>query len=159
MVKYKNFEMIFLCILILLAILLIFEGLAIPVMSDYSIGPGFLPVTIGFGIIVSALSQVVINIAKIKKKDTKYINMQNKEFIDKKSLIKVSRFFGILLVSVLLNPFFGILLPLIIFMVLAFRYDEKYSWFTSIKVALITNIIFYLIFKTWLGVPLPGIFI
>lgn len=145
----KRAEKIFAIFLFLVAIVVIKEGIRIPKSSEFSIGPGLLPLIIG---VLMAFFSVVTFIGNFKSEKT-----TDKIFITRDGLVRLSMFIILLIGSLLLSQWLGLVIPLILFMTLIFRFIEKYSWFTSIRVSVISNIIFYLLFNTWLGVPLPGI--
>lgn len=145
----KRAEKIFTIFLFLFSLVVIREGVSIPKMSEFTIGPGLLPLIIG---IMMAIFSIVLFISNFKREKT-----TDKPFITKDGLVRLSMFIILLIGSLLLNQWLGLVIPLILFMTLIFRFIEKYSWFTSIRVSVISNIIFYLLFNTWLGVPLPGI--
>lgn len=148
--KLKNVELLFIIFLIIISIFLILEGISMPVISQYSIGPGFLPIFIGICIVVVSIILFILNITKNMNEN------QNTVFITKDGALNLGFFIGVLLITISFYKLLGLIIPLIAFMIIIFRFIEKYSWFTSIKVAVVCNIIFYLIFKIWLGVPLPG---
>lgn len=147
----KLAERLFIVASILFSLMVIREGVRIPIKAEHTIGPGFLPLVVGIAMAIVSAVMLVKNIQKYREKT------EDKPFITKEGLNRLVTFFVILLASLLLNKVVGLVIPLIIFMTLVYRYIEKYSWLTSIKVAVICNVIFYLIFNTWLGVPLPGI--
>lgn len=147
----KLAERLFIITTILFSLVVIREGVRIPIKTEHTIGPGFLPLVIGIGMAIVSVVMLIQNIQKYKGK------YQDKSFITKEGVKRLVTFIVILLASLLFNKVLGLVIPLIIFMTLVYRYIEKYSWLTSIKVAVICNVVFYLIFKIWLGVPLPGI--
>ena len=147
----KKAERIFIIIVMFFSFAVIYEGTKIPIISKYSIGPGFLPIFVGVSSVVVTGALLIFS----------YINPDNendtKKFMTKEGFIRLSTFVVILMSALLSHNFIGLIVPLTIFMVIIFRYVEKYEWIASIKVAIICNGVFYLIFKVWLGVPLPGI--
>ncbi len=147
----KLMERIFIIGMMIFSGLVIYEGIKLPIKSEYTIGPGFLPIVIGIGIFISSISCIVQSVYKYKKLDT------DTKFISKEGATRLGIFIAVLTGALLLNEIFGLLISMVVFMIVILRYVEKYSWFVSIRVAIISNIIFYLIFEIWLRVPLPGI--
>lgn len=147
----KNMEKVFILGILLFSIVAILEGNRLPRMSQYTIGPGFLPLVVGILMFIIAAIIFAQNILQHKG------NTEGKAFIKKEGVFRLSFFVVVLLISLLLNRVLGLVIPITLFMVVIFRYIEKYSWFTSIRVAILCNILLYLVFQTWLGVPLPGV--
>lgn len=147
----KAMERVFILVMILFSGAVILEGKRLPLMSEYTIGPGFLPQVIGVSMFIIATAMFLQSVMKHKGETGE------KAFVKREGAIRLCIFILVLLISLLLNKVLGLVIPLIFFMIIIFQYIEKYSWLTSIKVAVMCNIILYLIFQTWLGVPLPGI--
>lgn len=147
----KAMERVFIIAMILFSGVVILEGTKLPVKSEYTIGPGFLPIVVGIGIFIVSVISIIQNLLKNKGTDS------SKKFFSKEGATRLGIFIGVMIVSLLLSKVFGLLISLAIFMIVIFRYVEKYSWIASIRVAIICNVVFYLVFKIWLGVPLPGI--
>jgi len=146
----KIAERIFLIVMGLFAIIIAKECEKLPTSSGYAIGPGFLPKFISYAIILISMIMLVQSFTKSK------ISNKYKAFITKTSAIRVLSFFVVFLIAIISVNFVGMFIPLGVFMIIVFRFIEKYDWFSSIKVSVLSLIIFYVIFKVWLGVPIPG---
>ncbi|OPL08689.1 MAG: hypothetical protein AVO33_09745 [delta proteobacterium ML8_F1] len=147
----KNAERIFILAIMIFSFAVIFEGSIIPVFSQHTIGPGFLPVVVGGALAVTCSALLIFSYIK---QDTE---QDKKKFISKEGQSRLLIFIVILMGALLLNGILGLIIPLTIFMILSYKMIENYTWWNSIKVAVVSNMIFYYIFKVWLGVPLPGI--
>ena len=145
----KIAERIFLTGISLFAIIMDKECEKLPISSEYTIGPGFLPKLISYGIILVSLIMLVQSFTKSDRGN------EYKAFISKTGFIRLLYFFAVFLVAVISVGFVGMLIPLGVFMIIVFKFIEKYNWFSSIKVSVLSLIIFYVIFKVWLGVPIP----
>ena len=142
-------EQIFIILIILFSVIILVNSTKLPLKAEYTIGPGFLPM------IVSIL-MILISIAILFQNYQKRESLKQKPMFDERNdFTRLMLFFALLLISILLMNYLGIIIPLILFMIITFRFIEKYSWVTTLKVSIVSNIIFYLIFKVWLGVPLP----
>lgn len=147
----KRFEKLFLLFMIIISIIIIKEGLGLPFISKYTIGPGFFPVIIGSGIAIISLIIII--------KEFLLKNNNDKPFIELIGIKRIGIYFGAIIIVLLLSEIIGLIVTLILFMIIVFRFIEGYKWVTCIKVAVICNIIFYILFEIWLGVPLPGLII
>lgn len=146
----KIAERLFLSFMIIFAVVIIKECGKLPAGSKYTIGPGFLPRYISYAIILISLILLVQNFIKDKTKD------EEKDFINKEGFTRLVSFFILLLFTVIVINFVGMVIPLGVFMIIVFKFIEKYDWFSSLKVSILTIAIFYFIFKIWLKVPIPG---
>ena len=148
----KKAEVGFLISIIVFGVVLLYKGAHLPVRSEFTIGPGFLPRVVSYFMILVASGLLIQCLIKNPQSTPKI-----KEFINGIGLKRLVPF-GVLFVGFIFSiKFLGILLPLWVFMVITFRFIEKNSWFSSIGVSTLSVLIFYAIFKMWLGIPLPGI--
>ena len=142
-------EQIFILFIILFSVVILVKSIKLPLKTQYTIGPGFLPMTV-------SILMIIVSIAIIFQNYQKRESLKQKPmFGGRNDFTRLMLFFALLLISILLMNYLGIIIPLILFMIITFRFIEKYSWVTTLKVSIVSNIIFYLIFKVWLGVPLP----
>ena len=63
---------------------------------------------------------------------------------------------GSLLIYALVLEWLGFLLATFALLVFFFRVLQRQSWLVVVAGSLVTSILSYLVFKTWLGVNLPG---
>ena len=141
-------ERIFLIIIAGLSVLLLWSGRELSMGSEFTIGPGFFPRYIA----ILLLLTVAISLAKtfcVKKEQNKTF------FMHKNTALKVLYFCIALIVSISAIPFLGMILSIFLFMLYGFIHIENNSFVKSLAVAAVTSLIIFLIFKVWLGVPLP----
>ena len=148
--KMKIAERIFILFMGVFAAVIIKECSKLPIGSEYTIGPGFLPRFIAYAMLLISIMLLVKSFNK-NKTDGK-----GKPFIVKAGFMRLISFFILLLLAVVSVDFVGMFIPLGIFMILIFKFVERYSWLSSVKVSVVSVIVFYFIFKVWLGVPIPG---
>ena len=139
-------ERLFILLFMIFSIIILTQSKALPSGANFGIGPGFLPKYVSILSIILCVILLVMNF--IKEKDS------TKEFGNKEGLIRMALTFGLLLVSVFLMNYIGMIIPLILFLIIEFKFIEKYKLLTSIKVSVFSIAIFYAIFKIWLGVPI-----
>lgn len=147
----KIAERIFILIMALFAVIILKECGRLPTGSEFTIGPWFLPRYISLFII--AVSAILMIQSFLKRGE----NSKQKDFITKNGLIRLTSFSLVLLLAILSVSFAGMFIPLGVFMAVIYKFGEKYDWLPSVKVSVLSIVIFYLIFKVWLGVPIPGI--
>lgn len=144
----KIAERLFLLFMSIFAVVIIKECGKLPAGSEYTIGPGFLPRYISYAMILISLILLVQSFIKDKTED--------KDFINKVGFTRLVSFFILLLSASIAINFVGMVIPLGVLMIIVFKFIEKYDWFSSLKVSILTIAIFYFIFKIWLKVPIPG---
>jgi hypothetical protein len=139
------------------------EAVQIPTSSQYTIGPGFLPMILAIACLVVCgillLHSFILN--KFKKSETndaKPIKLYLK-FLKSPAFFRMGIMIIASVVFVFLMHFIGILMPTVLFMVFVFFVIDRHKWLTNIKVAVLTTGILYLIFDVWLQVQLPHLFL
>lgn len=139
-----TFYRITLAVFILLAGLMLPEATHMPLSSQYTIGPGFLPTIMLVAIMGFAL------ILLIKDFISKPLDSDIAQGGPKRLLI----YFLATVLFVLGMQFIGIVFSIVAFLFLLIYFQEKYSLWTAAKASLVTGIIIYLVFHTWLGIPI-----
>ena len=144
----KQAEKIFIVFLSFVSVMVIKEGLGLPLKDGFAPGPGYLPVVIGILLLINCLFLFYKN---IKTKDSRGF------FKETEGLKRLVIFVVSLIFVVVVGEKLGIITGLTIFMVVVYRFIEKYPLGKCITVAVVSNAIYYLVFDLWLGINLPGI--
>ena len=133
----------FLVIVAVLTGLMIPEALRLPQDSQYTIGPGFMPIIMIGLIIFCCVSLLIL------------------DFIHKSDAHVKKDAYGRLLLYVLATAllilgmeYVGIAVSLFVYLLLVPWLVEKHSLVSSLKLSVITTVAVYLIFHTWLKVPM-----
>ncbi len=130
-------------------ILVISEATALPYVSEFGPGPGFLPLWIGIGITACSLAALVVSFFRAGKRS-----------LDSSELSRIEIIRGVgswaaFVVSIALLPLigFGLSLGLLsVFLIIAL--DRRSPW-VALGVALFLALGFHLVFNLALGVSLP----
>lgn len=131
------------------AVFVIYEASSLPYYSEYGPGPGFLPLWLGMGILVLALSLVFANLlgfARIEKGVPQPWTAVGRA---------LGGWFG-LMVAIALLPWVGFGLSFAFLTTLLILVLEGRSPLTALGTAVSLSLGFYLIFALALGVPLPS---
>ncbi len=144
----KTGERIFISLNLIFSIIILYASRSLPAGAEFGIGPGFLPKCISYFSIL--LSIILLSKSFLNKKSA----VENEKFADRKGFLRMLITFLLLVLAIVLMRFIGMIIPLILFLVIVFRFIEKYSTASSIKVAVFSVMIFYAIFRIWLGVPI-----
>ncbi|MGE4283902.1 MAG: tripartite tricarboxylate transporter TctB family protein [Clostridia bacterium] len=160
-------ERVFIIALAIFSFAIIAEAVEMPLDSEYTIGPGFVPFWIAIFMILTAIMLMVQTFERKKgqgdsksgvaSKITSMVTIQ--AFIKSGAFKRVITMLIIAVVAVWSMSYVGMLIPSFLFLIIAFRFIEEYKWFTSIRVSLATMVVLYLIFKVWLGVQIPDLFL
>ena len=133
----------FLVLLALVAGLMMPEAMGLPKDSQYTIGPGFLPLIMLGATIVSC---VILLLLDLKDKTDATVK---KESIPKMLLYIMAT--GLLIFCM---EHVGIVLSVVVYMFAIIFFVEKHPPLTALKVSLITSGLIYAIFHVWLKVPM-----
>ena len=131
------------------AVFVIYEASSLPYYSEYGPGPGFLPLWLGMGILVLALSLVFANL----------LGFARIEEGVSQPWTAIGRALGGwvgLMVAIALLPWVGFGLSFAFLTTLLILVLEGRSPLTALGTALSLSLGFYLIFALALGVPLPS---
>ena len=144
----KKAERIFIIFNLIFSFVILYESRLLPANAEFGVGPGFLPK------VVSILSIILCFILIAKSFFKKSSFSDDSKFATKEGFFRLISTFFLLVVSVIAMHYIGMIIPLVLFLVIVFCFIEKYKVFASIRVAVLSVLIFYLIFKVWLGVPI-----
>ena len=133
----------FLVLLALVASLMMPEALGLPKDSQYTIGPGFLPLIMLGATIVCC---VILLLLDLKDKTDATVK---KESIPKMLLYIMAT--GLLIFCM---EHVGIILSVAVYIFSIIFFVEKHPPLTALKVSLITSVLIYAIFHIWLKVPM-----
>lgn len=133
----------FLVLLALVAGLMMPEAMGLPKDSQYTIGPGFLPLIMLGATIVCC---VILLLLDLKDKTDATVK---KESIPKMLLYIMAT--GLLIFCM---EHVGIVLSVVVYMFAIIFFVEKHPPLTALKVSLITSVLIYAIFHVWLKVPM-----
>ena len=133
----------FLVLLTLVASLMMPEALGLPKDSQYTIGPGFLPLIMLGATIVCC---VILLLLDLKDKTDATVK---KESIPKMLLYIMAT--GLLIFCM---EHVGIILSVAVYIFSIIFFVEKHPPLTALNVSLITSVLIYAIFHIWLKVPM-----
>lgn len=133
----------FLVLLALVVGLMMPEAMGLPKDSQYTIGPGFLPLIMLGATIVCC---VILLLLDLKDKTDATVK---KESIPKMLLYIMAT--GLLIFCM---EHVGIVLSVVVYMFAIIFFVEKHPPLTALKVSLITSGLIYAIFHVWLKVPM-----
>lgn len=131
------------------AVFVIYEASSLPYYSEYGPGPGFLPLWLGMGILVLALSLVFANLLGFARIEEGV--PQPRTAIGR----ALGGWVG-LMVAIALLPWVGFGLSFAFLTTLLILVLEGRSPLTALGTAVSLSLGFYLIFALALGVPLPS---
>lgn len=134
---------VFLVIMIVMSALMMPEAFDLPRDAEYTIGPGFLPIIMLSCIILCCL---VLLILDIKNKSNAKVR--------KDSYLRLTLYILASVLLVLGMQYVGIALSLLVYLFCISYFVEKHGLVPSLKVSVITTLVIYLIFHTWLSVPM-----
>ncbi|MGE4283008.1 MAG: tripartite tricarboxylate transporter TctB family protein [Clostridia bacterium] len=116
-------------------------------------GAGFLPFWIAVGIIICGIAILTGSFKIINKEGEE--GEREKGIFDKEELRNFSVVIGSSVGAIILAPYLGLITALGLAVGTMTRFFGIKNWITVILVAVGSAVVFYLIFKLFLGVPLP----
>ena len=119
------------------------EAMGLPKDSQYTIGPGFLPSIMLGAVLVGC---VLLLILDLRHKDT--------SSIEKSAYGRLGLYLMATVLLILAMEYIGIILSVIVYIFCVIFVIEKNGLASALKVSLVTGIGIYLIFHTWLQVPM-----
>lgn len=140
--------------LLILGLFLAFQSMRLSVWGKDGPGPGFFPLVIAIILIGLSLSIIFEYFLVIRAKDKEKISTADQRE-GQVSVFKVSSYLVLMLLYGISVEKVGFLISSALFLLLMVRYIEKQSWKITISVGLASIIISYLLFVSFLGVPLP----
>ena len=134
---------VFLVFMGALSVFMLPEAMSLPKDSQYTIGPGFLPSIMLGAILVCC---VILFIADLRNKNT--------SSIDKNAYGRLLLYLLATVLLIICMEHVGIILSVIVYIFCVIFFIERNGVASALKVSLITGIGIYLIFHTWLQVPM-----
>lgn len=142
--RIMNNDRIVSVVLMVVASILINEGMSLPYDVRGTPGSGFFPIYIGVAMFGLAILLFVIS------------RHQNRPFITSLEAVgRVAKVLATFLIYIVLNSYLGTIIAIAIFIAFVSAVIEKRSWREWVPFAVIVSVAAHLLFKTWLGVPLP----
>jgi len=140
--------------LLAFGLFLVFLSMQLSVWSRSGPEAGFFPLTIAVIIIGCSLGVIGPSLAlKRAEGDEKILANQGTSAV---SLFRASSYAGLMLACGFLLESLGFLIASAILVLLILKYLEKQSWRMAILLGFTSIIISYVLFKYFLGVPLPA---
>ncbi|MBQ2996303.1 MAG: tripartite tricarboxylate transporter TctB family protein [Oscillibacter sp.] len=133
----------FLVLLALVAGLMMPEALGLPKDSQYTIGPGFLPLIMLGAIIVCCAILLLLDL-----KD------KTNASVKKESIPKMLLYILATALLIFCMEHVGIVLSVAVYIFSVIFFVERHPVFTAAKVSIITSALIYAIFHVWLKVPM-----
>lgn len=124
---------------------IILAWLDLPYTSDFSPGPGFLPLWLG----------IVLTIASIPVIITEFRKTDHSGRLFRPETVKCVKVLILIVVVFLLLPVFGFSTGLALVTAGGMRLMGKHSWGSCAAVVIATAICIHYLFGQWLGIPLP----
>lgn len=133
---------LFLLVMALISGVMLFSAIGWPLKTQYTIGPGFLPVVMLCGVIACCVILFFFD------KSTPDVSL------NKRQLIRLGLYFAGLVAMIFLMEHFGIIASVALFTFYIIFWVEKNSLFDSLKVSLTTTVVVWAIFDLWLNIPI-----
>lgn len=119
-------------------------ALGIPLWDGFAPSSGFLPLVYGVLLIVLAIAATIFDVFAAKD------DAEPPSAVGRPLLVLLALVAGVAGIEVI-----GFLASLVLTMLFLFRVAEKRPWLASIAVSAASGLVLVLVFRTWLGVPLP----
>jgi putative tricarboxylic transport membrane protein len=133
---------------VVFSLAVVLESWRLDVGSLHAPGPGFLP------FIAAGLLGGLAVIALIQSRGLKKETEKGAEGFGS-NLLRVVLLTGILIVYIYLLNILGFLIDTFLLLLCLFRVMEPLAWKTVFLASIITLVVVYLLFETFLGTPLP----
>lgn len=117
----------------------------LPYTSDFSPGPGFLPLWLGIGLTVCAIP---VTIAEFRKRG-------RAEKLFRPETVKCVQVLILIVTVFLLLPVFGFSAGLALITAGGMRLMGKHGWGFCAAIVVVTAVSIHYLFGQWLGIPLP----
>jgi hypothetical protein len=133
----------FLLLVMILTALMIPEASRLPTDSQYTIGPGFMPIVMIGITIVCCVALLIMDF--IHKSDA---------HVKRDAYKRLLLYLLATALLVLGMRYVGIAVSLFVYLLLVPWLVEKHTFLSSLKLAGVTTLVIYLIFHVWLKVPM-----
>lgn len=117
----------------------------LPYTADFSPGPGFLPLWLGIGLMLSAIP---ILTAELRNSD-------RSEKLFRPETVKCIKVLVLIVTLFLLLPLLGFSIGLALITAGGMRLMGKHSWGSCIIIVIVTAVCIHYLFGQWLSIPLP----
>ena len=124
-------------------LLFVLEARHLEYMGEFAPGAGFLPFWLGLILVALVIGHLVTTRKEVAERT---------ESSSGRKVLAVS---AGLAACVALISWLGFAAAIAAYLLYLARWVERRSWALSVGLAIITTLILYLVFRLWLGVPLP----
>ncbi|MDM5340442.1 tripartite tricarboxylate transporter TctB family protein [Fictibacillus enclensis] len=132
--------------LLLFAGLIFYFALSYDYYSNIGPGPGLFPIWLSGLLLILSIMYIV---SAFKKDEIRFSDV----FPKGAQRNKILRILGSILLFILISPYAGFTLSGTVVLCILFIGEMK--WYTAVGTSVITTVVVFLIFNTFLGVPLP----
>jgi hypothetical protein len=129
-------------------------SLKLKYMSEFAPGSGFLPFWLGVALVVLSILFIIGRLRKGALNHAHTGDDSNGDSLTPISGRPVAIALG-LIVCVGVIDYVGFIAAVTVYLVYLTRLIERESWLASLSVSAGATVVLYLIFHSWLGVPLP----
>ena len=123
----------------------ILAWLDLPYTSDFSPGPGFLPLWLGIGLMICSIPVIVAEL----------INKAKSEKLVRPETVKCVKVLILIVAVFLLLPVSGFSAGLALITAGGMRLMGRHSWGSCAATVIVTAVAIHYLFGQWLGIPLP----
>lgn len=123
----------------------ILAWLDLPYTSDFSPGPGFLPLWLGIGLMICSIPVIVAEL----------INKTKSEKLVRPETVKCVKVLILIVAVFLLLPVSGFSAGLALITAGGMRLMGRHSWGSCAATVIVTAVAIHYLFGQWLGIPLP----
>lgn len=124
---------------------IILAWLDLPYTSDFSPGPGFLPLWLGIGLTICSIPVMI----------TELINKDKSGKLFRPETVKCVKVLILIVTVFLLLPVFGFSAGLALITAGGMRLMGKHSWVSCMVIVIVTAVCIHYLFGQWLSIPLP----
>jgi len=117
----------------------------LPYTSDFSPGPGFLPLWLGIGLMVAAIPVIV----------TELRNSNRSQRLFRPETVQCIKVLALIVAVFLLLPVFGFSIGLALITAGGMRLMGKHGWVSCVVTVIATAVCIHFVFGQWLAIPLP----
>lgn len=133
---------LFLLVMALICGVMLSSALNWPLKTQYTIGPGFLPIFMLCAVILCCMILFFFD------------KSSPEVLLNKRQLIRLGLYFAALIVMILSMEHLGVIASVALFTFFIVYWVEKNSLFDGLKVSLTTTLVVWAIFDLWLDIPI-----
>lgn len=123
----------------------ILAWLDLPYTSDFSPGPGFLPLWLGIGLMICSIPVII----------SELVNKEKSEKMLRPETVKCIEVLILIVTVFLLLPILGFSAGLALITSGGMRLMGKHSWGSCLAIMIVTAVAIHYLFGQWLNIPLP----